>query len=92
LDCRRTIAEPIFRRRELKTQFEIAKLQREQAVVQFRQSVLQAITEVENALVHVDKLRQQEENCNRTGGHVASGCFLTHSSCFKSDLANYLEV
>ena len=44
-----TIGEPIFKRRELKTQFEIAKLQREQAVIQFRQSVLQATGEITDA-------------------------------------------
>ena len=32
-----TIAQPIFPRRRLKTELEIAKLQREQAVIQFRQ-------------------------------------------------------
>src|SRR4029078_9346777 len=30
------IAQPIFQRRRLKTDFEVAKLQREQAVIQFR--------------------------------------------------------
>lgn len=86
-----TIAEPIFRRRELKTQFEIAKLQREQAVVQFRQSVLQAITEVENALVHVDKLRQQEEIATAQVDTLRRAVF-NAQLLFKSDLANYLEV
>jgi NodT family efflux transporter outer membrane factor (OMF) lipoprotein len=86
-----TIAEPIFRRRELKTQFEIAKLQREQAVIQFRQSVLQAVSEVSNALVQADKLKQQEQIA------VAQVDTLHHAIfnarlLFKSDLANYLEV
>src|SRR6185369_13215821 len=54
-----SIAQPIFQRRQLKTQFEIAKLQREQAVIQFRQSVLQAVGEISDALVKTDKLKQQ---------------------------------
>jgi len=54
-----TIAQPIFQRRRLKTQYEIAKLQREEAVIRFRQSVLQATGEVSDALVQIDKLKQQ---------------------------------
>jgi NodT family efflux transporter outer membrane factor (OMF) lipoprotein len=86
-----TIAEPIFRRRELKTQFEIAKHQREEAVVQFRQSVLQAITEVSNALVQADKLRQQEEIATGQVDTLRRAVF-NAQLLFKSDLANYLEV
>jgi len=86
-----TIAQPIFKRRQLKTQFEVAKLQREQAVIEFRQSVLLATGEVSDALVQTDKLKQQRV--------IASGQVDTlHQAVsnaqllFKSDLANYLEV
>jgi outer membrane protein TolC len=54
-----TVAQPIFQRRRLKTEFEVAKLQREEAVIHFRQSVLVATEEVSNALVQLDKLKQQ---------------------------------
>jgi len=86
-----TIAEPIFRRRELKTQFEIARLQRDQAVIHFRQSVLQAITEVANALTQTDKLKQQEEIANAQADTLRRAVF-NAQLLFKSDLANYLEV
>jgi NodT family efflux transporter outer membrane factor (OMF) lipoprotein len=86
-----TVAQPIFRRRELKTQFEIAKLQRDEAVIQFRQSVLQAITEVSNALVQADKLRQQEEIATAQVDTLRRAVF-NAQLLFKSDLANYLEV
>jgi multidrug efflux system outer membrane protein len=86
-----TIAEPIFRRRELKTQFEIAKLQREQAVIQFRQSVLQAVSEVSNALVQADKLEQQEQIATAQVDTLHRAVFNARL-LFKSDLANYLEV
>jgi len=86
-----TIAEPIFRRRELKTQFEIAKLQRDEAVVQFRQTVLQAVTEVSNALVQADKLRQQEVIATAQVDTLRRAVF-NAQLLFKSDLANYLEV
>ena len=86
-----TIAEPIFRRRQLKTEFEIAKLQREQAVIQFRQSVLKAIGEVSNALVQVDKLKGQEQIATSQVDTLHRAVFNARL-LFKSDLANYLEV
>ncbi len=86
-----TIAQPVFRRRQLKTQFEVAKIQREQAVIEFRQSVLQATSEVSNALVQADKLKQQRVIAIGqvdTLQHAVSNAKLL----FKSDMANYLEV
>lgn len=86
-----TIAEPIFRKRELRTRFEIAKLQREQAVIRFRQLVLQASGEVADALVQVNKLQQQQQIAVvqvDTLHHAVENAQLL----FKSDLANYLEV
>ena len=86
-----TIAQPIFKRRQLKTQFEVAKLEREQAVIKFRQSVLTATTEVANALVQSDKLEQQ--HVIATGQVDTLRNAVTNAQLlFKSDLANYLEV
>jgi outer membrane protein, multidrug efflux system len=86
-----SIAQPIFKRKELKTQFEIAKLEREQAVIQFRQSVLQATGEVVNALVQIDKLKQQQEIASARADTLHRAVF-NAQLLFKSDLANYLEV
>ena len=86
-----TIAEPIFKRKELKTQFEIAKLQREQSVIQFRQSVLHASGEVADALVQLDKLKQQEQIATAQVDTLGRAVF-NAQLLFKSDLANYLEV
>ena len=86
-----TIAQPIFRRRELKTEFEVAKIQREQAVLRFRQSVLQAMTEVTDAVVQADKLKQQEEIATGQVDTLRRAVF-NAQLLFKSDLANYLEV
>ncbi len=86
-----SIAQPIFKRRKLKTQFEIAKLQREEAVIEFRQSVLQATGEVANALVQADKLKQQQqiatEQVNTLHRAIPNAQLL-----FRSDMANYLEI
>jgi NodT family efflux transporter outer membrane factor (OMF) lipoprotein len=86
-----TIAEPVFRRKELKTQFETAKLQREQSVIQFRQSVLHATGEVADALVQLDKLKQQEQIATAQVDTLDRAVF-NAQLLFKSDLANYLEV
>jgi outer membrane protein, multidrug efflux system len=86
-----TIIQPLFRRRELKTQYETAKLQREEAVIQFRQSVLTAVSEVNNALVQIDKLKEQEvlakSQTDTLKAAVSNAQYL-----FQSDMANYLEV
>lgn len=86
-----TIAQPVFQHRALKTQYETAKLEREQAVIQFRQSVLKATAEVADALIQTDKLHQQHELATAqvdTLNHAVKNAQLL----FKSDLANYLEV
>ncbi|HMH22393.1 MAG TPA: efflux transporter outer membrane subunit [Puia sp.] len=85
------ITQPIFQQRKLKTQLEIAKIQREQSVIQFKQSVLTAVGEVSDALVRVDKLRQQQSITAAqvdTLHHAIQNAQLL----FRSGLANYLEV
>jgi len=86
-----TIAQPVFRRGELKTQYETAKLERELAVTQFRQSVLMATGEVANSLVQADKLKQQRSivvsQVDSLYKAVANARML-----FRADMANYLEV
>lgn len=86
-----TIAQPVFRRGELKTQYETAKLERELAVTQFRQSVLMATGEVANSLVQADKLKQQRSivvsQVDSLHKAVANARML-----FRADMANYLEV
>ena len=70
---------------------EIAKIQREQAVIQFRQSVLNAAGEVSNALVATDKLKAQQQIASAqvdTLQHAIVNARLL----FRSGIANYLEV
>jgi NodT family efflux transporter outer membrane factor (OMF) lipoprotein len=85
------IVQPVFRRRDLKTRFEIAKLEREQAVIRFRQSVLTAATEVSNALVQIKKLKEQEKIAHAQADTLKSAVS-NATYLFKSDMANYLEV
>jgi outer membrane protein TolC len=86
-----SIAQPILKRRSLRTAHEISKIEREQAVTQFRQSVLQAITEVSNALVQVEKTKEQEMIARQQVKTLESA-ILQAQLLFKSDMANYLEV
>lgn len=86
-----SIAQPLLRRRQLRTDFEVSKLEREGAVILFRQSVLQATTEVTNALVQIDKLKQQNRIATQQVDTLLKAVF-NAQMLFKSDMANYLEV
>ena len=67
------------------------QVQKEEAVITFRQSVLNAGGEVVNALVQLDKLKTQQEISSAQVDtlHKAIG---NASLLFKSGLADYLEV
>lgn len=86
-----TIVQPVFRRNELKTNYEIAKLEREQSVLEFRQLVLQAVGEVADALVAINMLQQQEEIAKAQVDTLKLSV-VNARRLFSSDLANYLEV
>jgi multidrug efflux system outer membrane protein len=85
------ITQPLFNRKKLKTQFEVAKVDREKTVLQFRQSVLNAVGEVSDALVTIEKLKtQQAIAANRvTTLQQATG---NANLLFKNGMATYLEV
>ncbi|MBO9638345.1 MAG: TolC family protein, partial [Siphonobacter aquaeclarae] len=86
-----SLAQPVFQRRQLKTQYEQALLEREKAVYQFRQTVLEGYTQVSDALAVAEKTREQyqlalnRENALREG-LVSAGVL------FRTGSANYLEV
>ncbi|WP_143307397.1 efflux transporter outer membrane subunit [Chitinophaga vietnamensis] len=86
-----SLTQPIFQRRQLKTQLEVARIQREQAVIQFRQSALNAIGEVSDALVKLDKLKAQQ---TIAGEQVVTSRRAVQQAqmLFRSGMANYLEV
>lgn len=85
------ITQPLLNGKRLRTQYEIAKAEREKAVTGFRQSVLVAVGEVSSALASVDKLRAQYEaaEARRKTLEKAVG---NAELLFKSGMANYLEV
>ena len=85
------ITQPIFNRNRLKTQLAVAKVDRERTVLEFRQSVLNAVGEVSDALVRIDKLKEQQTiaaNRVSTLQQATSNANLL----FENGMANYLEV
>ncbi|WP_345950161.1 TolC family protein [Mucilaginibacter sp. PAMB04274] len=85
------LTQPLFQRGQLKTQYELARVEREKSIIQFRQQVLVAVGEVSDALVRLDKLNQQQAIiANRAQTlRQATG---NASLLFKNGMANYLEV
>lgn len=85
------IVQPVFNQRRLKTQLEVARNERDQAAIRFRQSVTVAVREVTDALVQLDKLQEQQtiagSRLTTTREAVSNARLL-----FRSGLANYLEV
>nr|WP_295876597.1 efflux transporter outer membrane subunit [uncultured Chitinophaga sp.] len=86
-----SITQPIFQRRALKTQLEVAKIEREQSVISFRQATLNAVGEVSDALIKLDKLKTQQQ----IAGEQVSTTLLAVQQAqmlFRSGMATYLEV
>lgn len=85
------VVQPLIENRKLRTQYEIAKNDREVAVINFRKSVLVAVGEVSDALVSVEKLKEEQALAAQ---RVANLQKATNNAdmLFKSGMASYLEV
>ncbi|MBE9466647.1 TolC family protein [Dyadobacter subterraneus] len=85
------ITQPIFQQRALKTQYEIANINRQQAVIHFRQSILVAVSEVTDALISLEKTKEQEKSASQRTKTLQEA---TQNSrlLFQNGMANYLEV
>ncbi|OCX54390.1 RND transporter [Mucilaginibacter sp. PPCGB 2223] len=85
------VVQPLLDHKELSTRYKVAQVEREKVVLQFRQSVLNAVGEVSDALVSIEKLKSQEQiAANRVGTlQKATG---NADLLFRNGLANYLEV
>ncbi|MBF4466381.1 TolC family protein [Flavobacterium sp. LC2016-12] len=85
------LTQPLFNNKRVKTEYNIAVVEREKAVINFRQSVLVAVSEVADALVAVEKLQQQEaflqERVKTLQQAIKNANLL-----FKNGMAEYLEV
>jgi multidrug efflux system outer membrane protein len=86
-----SIATPLLDHKQLSTTYKVAQIDREKTVLQFRQSVLNAVGEVSDALVKIDKLKQEQAiAANRV--KTLQQATTNASMLFKNGLANYLEV
>jgi NodT family efflux transporter outer membrane factor (OMF) lipoprotein len=85
------LVTPIFQHKQLRTRFEVAKVDREKTVLQFRQSVLNAVGEVSDALVKVEKLKTRQ---GIIADRVKTLQQATNNAnlLFRNGLATYLEV
>ncbi|HTE00673.1 MAG TPA: efflux transporter outer membrane subunit [Mucilaginibacter sp.] len=86
-----SLFQPLLQHKELKTQYEVAKINREKTVIEFRQSVLNAVGEVSDAMVKIDKLKEQQSiTANRV--NTLQKATSNANMLFKNGMANYLEV
>lgn len=85
------LAQPIFRKKALRTAYEVAVLEQEKAVVQFKQSFITAVGEVNDAM---SRLKYADERIVLAKEKAASLDKATAdaSLLYKSGMANYLEV
>jgi multidrug efflux system outer membrane protein len=86
-----SLVQPLFEQHQLKTQYKIAEVQREKTVIQFRESVLNAVGEVSDALVKIDKLKEQQVIAAHRDSTLQQA-IVNADMLFKNGIANYLEV
>ncbi len=85
------LAAPLLNGKRLRTNYEIAKAERDQAAIAFRQTVLVAVGEVSDALVKIEK--QDEQYAIVTGRvETLKNAISNASMLFKNGMATYLEV
>ncbi|TDH24526.1 efflux transporter outer membrane subunit [Segetibacter sp. 3557_3] len=86
-----SIAQPLLQKKQLTTAYNLALVNREKSVIQFRQAVLTAVGEVSDALVKVEKL-QFERQLAITRVNTLQQAIVNANMLFKTGMANYLEV
>lgn len=85
------ITQPIFNRKELKTQFELSKVDREKSVIVFRQTVVSAVAEVASEQSKIINLKTEYEIAQNRVKNLQLAV-KNSDLLFKSGMANYLEV
>ncbi|MCX2574146.1 TolC family protein [Pedobacter sandarakinus] len=85
------ITQPIFQRGQLKSNLALASIDREKTVIQFRQSVINAVGEVSDELMRVGQLKTQYSIAQQRAITLQNAS-KNANLLFKSGMANYLEV
>ncbi len=85
------LVQPLLNHKILKTDYLVAKVEREKTVLQFRQTVLNAVGEVSDALVTIDKLKSQQAIATSKVNTLQQAT-KNANLLFTNGLATYLEV
>lgn len=85
------LTAPIFNGRKLKTDYEVAKLERDEAEINFQHVVYQAIVDIKNSLISIKKLREQLEIAEEQQ-KVSQSAVRSSRMLFRSGFATYIEV
>jgi len=86
-----SVVQPLLDHKELQTQYRVAEVNRDKSVIQFKQSVLNAVGEVSDALVKIDKLKEQQAIV-QTQVNTLNKATQNANLLFQNGLATYLEV
>lgn len=85
------LTQPIFQRKELSTNYKVTQLEQEKSVIQYKQTILNAVAEVSNALsqsAHTDErlaiISRKTASLNKASTDALM--------LYKSGMATYLEV
>jgi multidrug efflux system outer membrane protein len=85
------LVQPLLYKKQLRTQYQVSRIEREKTVLQFRQTVLNAVGEVSDALIKTNKLSEQHAIASQ---RVSTLQQATKNArlLFQSGMANYLEI
>jgi len=86
-----SLTAPVFNKRKLKTDVEVAKLERDKAELDFQQTVLDAVNEVTNTLISIKKLQEEYDIAERRVQVTQLG-IKQAALLFKAGYATYLEI
>lgn len=85
------LTQPVFQGRRLRTDLELARLERDQAEINLQRTVLEAVNEVSNFLIVVEKQKEQMDFAVQRVQN-AQLAVKNATLLFKSGYATYLEV
>lgn len=86
-----SLSQPVFRGKQLKTQYQQSQVSFQQAELRFKQTVLNAVGEVSDALSQLQKLEEEQQITEQLV--VKAGDVVNQSlTLFKYDRATYLEI
>ncbi len=85
------LTAPLFKNGKLKNEFEVAKIEREKAELDLQRTVMEAVSEVSNSVITVEKQKEQLKLA-RERVENADLAVNNASLLFKAGYATYLEV